>query len=104
MVTPFHADGRVNEESAVALAHHLLANGSHGLVVAGTTGEAATLTDEEQARLVALIAGEVRGEGAVAAGGGGGGATPRPPPAGGGGRAGGGGKGGGGGRGESSGG
>ena len=44
MVTPFHADGRVDEESAVALAHHLLANGSHGLVVGGTTGEAATLT------------------------------------------------------------
>src|SRR3954453_7292583 len=68
MVTPFHADGRVNEESAVALAHHLLANGNHGLVVAGTTGEAATLTDEEQVRLVALIAGEVGSEGSVVAG------------------------------------
>src|SRR3954468_17660616 len=68
MVTPFHADGRVNEESAVALAHHLLANGNHGLVVAGTTGEAATLTDEEQVRLVALIAGEAGDEGAVVAG------------------------------------
>src|SRR5215218_3041011 len=65
MVTPFHADGRVNEESAVALAHHLLANGSHGLVVAGTTGEAATLTDEEQIRLVGLIASEAGHEGAV---------------------------------------
>jgi 4-hydroxy-tetrahydrodipicolinate synthase len=68
MVTPFHADGRVNEESAVALAHHLLANGSHGLVVAGTTGEAATLTDEEQIRLVGLIASEAGHEGAVVAG------------------------------------
>src|SRR3954469_1443902 len=68
MVTPFHADGRVNEESAVALAHHLLANGNHGLVVAGTTGEAATLTDEEQVRLVALIAGEAGDEGAGGAG------------------------------------
>jgi 4-hydroxy-tetrahydrodipicolinate synthase len=68
MITPFHPDGRVNEESAVALAHHLLANGSHGLVVAGTTGEAATLTDEEQIRLVALIAAEAGGEGAVVAG------------------------------------
>jgi 4-hydroxy-tetrahydrodipicolinate synthase len=65
MVTPFHTDGRVNEESAVALAHHLLANGSHGLVVAGTTGEAATLTDEEQVALVALIVDEVGSEGAV---------------------------------------
>ena len=32
MITPFHADGSVNEEAAVALARHLLANGSHGLV------------------------------------------------------------------------
>jgi 4-hydroxy-tetrahydrodipicolinate synthase len=68
MVTPFHPDGRVNEESAVALARHLLANGSHGLVVAGTTGEAATLTDEEQVRLVALIAEEAGADGAIVAG------------------------------------
>src|SRR3954447_20898070 len=68
MVTPFHADGRVNEEAAVAMARHLLANGSHGLVVAGTTGEAATLTDDEQQRLIALIASEVGGEGAIVGG------------------------------------
>jgi 4-hydroxy-tetrahydrodipicolinate synthase len=68
MVTPFHADGSVNEESAVALAHHLLANGNHGLVIAGTTGEAATLTDEEQVRLVALVVAEAGGEGAIVAG------------------------------------
>ena len=68
MVTPFHADGRVNEDAAVAIGRHLLAHGSHGLVVAGTTGEAATLTDEEQVRLVALIAGELGEEGAIVAG------------------------------------
>jgi 4-hydroxy-tetrahydrodipicolinate synthase len=68
MVTPFHADGRVNEDAAVALARHLLANGSHGLVVAGTTGEAATLTDDEQVRLVELIATEAGSEGAIVAG------------------------------------
>src|SRR5215211_5351321 len=68
MITPFSADGRVNEDASVAIAHHLLANGSHGLVVAGTTGEAATLTDEEQVALVALIADEVGSEGAVVAG------------------------------------
>ncbi len=50
MVTPFRADGSVNEEAAVALGRHLLANGSDGLVVGGTTGEAATLTDEEHDR------------------------------------------------------
>jgi len=68
MVTPFRADGRVNEESAVALAHHLLANGSNGLVIAGTTGEAATLTDEEQVRLVALMVAEAGSEGSIVAG------------------------------------
>jgi 4-hydroxy-tetrahydrodipicolinate synthase len=68
MITPFHADGSVNEDAAVAIARYLLANGSHGLVIAGTTGEGATLTDEEQVRLVELIAGELGAEGAIVAG------------------------------------
>jgi 4-hydroxy-tetrahydrodipicolinate synthase len=68
MITPFHADGRVDEDGAVAIAQHLLATGSHGLVVAGTTGEAATLTDDEQVRLVELIVAEVGGDGAIVAG------------------------------------
>jgi 4-hydroxy-tetrahydrodipicolinate synthase len=68
MVTPFHEDGRVNEDAAVAIARHLLASGSHGLVVAGTTGEAATLTDDEQVRLVELIVTEAGSEGAIVAG------------------------------------
>jgi 4-hydroxy-tetrahydrodipicolinate synthase len=68
MVTPFHADGRVNEDATVAIARHLLANGSHGLVVAGTTGEAATLTDDEQVHLVELIASEAGSDGAIVAG------------------------------------
>jgi 4-hydroxy-tetrahydrodipicolinate synthase len=68
MVTPFHADGSVNDDAAVAIARHLLANGSHGLVVAGTTGESATLTDDEQVRLVELITGEVGSDGSIVAG------------------------------------
>ena len=68
IITPFSADGSVNEEAAAALAHHLLANGSHGLVVAGTTGEAATLTDDEQVRLVELILDAVGDEGMIVAG------------------------------------
>ena len=68
MITPFGADGSVNEDAAVAIARHLLANGSHGLVVAGATGEAATLADDEQVRLVELIAGEAGSEGAIVAG------------------------------------
>ena len=58
MVTPFDADGRVDEEAAVTLAATCSTNGSHGLVVGGTTGEAATLTDEEQLGLIGLIAEE----------------------------------------------
>jgi 4-hydroxy-tetrahydrodipicolinate synthase len=68
MVTPFHADGRVNDDAAVAMAKHLLASGNHGLVVAGTTGEAATLTDDEQVHLVELIASEAGSDGAIVAG------------------------------------
>jgi 4-hydroxy-tetrahydrodipicolinate synthase len=68
MITPFAADGSVNEDASVAIARHLLANGSHGLVIAGTTGEAATLTDDEQVRLVELIVAEAGGDGAIVAG------------------------------------
>ncbi len=54
IVTPFDADLRVDEEAFVALMHHLAAHGSDGFVVAGTTGEASTLTDEEQLGLIGL--------------------------------------------------
>jgi 4-hydroxy-tetrahydrodipicolinate synthase len=68
MVTPFDANGAVNDDAAVALGRHLLANGSHGLVVCGTTGEAATLDDDEHVGLVDLLAGELGGEGTIVAG------------------------------------
>jgi 4-hydroxy-tetrahydrodipicolinate synthase len=58
MVTPFDQSGRVNEDAAVRLMHHLLDNGSDGLVVAATTGEAPTLTDEEKLRLFDLAVSE----------------------------------------------
>ena len=51
MVTPFDSKGDLDEDAAVRLMHHLLENGSDGLVLAGTTGEGATLTDEEKVRL-----------------------------------------------------
>lgn len=68
MVTPFGPDGRVAEESAVALGRHLLEHGSDGLVMAGTTGEAATLTDAEQVALVELMVNELGDEGTIVAG------------------------------------
>jgi 4-hydroxy-tetrahydrodipicolinate synthase len=58
IVTPFDAEGRVDEAAFVALMRHLAANGSDGFVVAGTTGEASTLTDEEQLALIALAVSE----------------------------------------------
>jgi len=54
IVTPFDEQGRVNEESFVALMGHLAESGSDGFVVAATTGEASTLTDEEQLGLIEL--------------------------------------------------
>lgn len=48
MVTPFTEDGRVDLDGAADLATWLVENGNDGLVVTGTTGEASTLTDEEQ--------------------------------------------------------
>ncbi len=68
MVTPFAGDGSVDEEAAVAIGRHLLANGSHGLVVCGTTGEAATLSDDEHIGMVELIASELGDQGPVVAG------------------------------------
>src|SRR5919199_1617230 len=56
MVTPFDAAGRVDYARARQLAQALVASGSDGLVVAGTTGESPTLTHDEKLRLF----GEVR--------------------------------------------
>ena len=53
VVTPFDERGRVNIDSFRRLAAHLLENGSDGLVVAGTTGEAPTLSDDERMELFA---------------------------------------------------
>jgi 4-hydroxy-tetrahydrodipicolinate synthase len=58
MVTPFDANGGLDEDGATQLIHHLLENGSDGLVLAGSTGEAATMTDEEKVRLWELGAAE----------------------------------------------
>ena len=56
IVTPFGEDGAVDEQAFVDLMHHLAANGSDGFVVCGTTGEAATLDDEEHLRVIELAA------------------------------------------------
>jgi 4-hydroxy-tetrahydrodipicolinate synthase len=68
MVTPFDADLRVDEEAAVRLMEHLVAHGSDGLVICGTTGEAATLTDDEQMRLIELAVQEMGDRATIVAG------------------------------------
>ncbi len=68
MVTPFDADGYVDEDAAVALMHHLVEHGSDGLVICGTTGEASTLDDEEHLGMIRLAVEEMKGECTIVAG------------------------------------
>jgi 4-hydroxy-tetrahydrodipicolinate synthase len=68
MVTPFDSEGQVDYEQARRLALALLDSGSDGLVVAGTTGEAPTLTNDEKLRLFAEVKDAVGNRGAVLAG------------------------------------
>jgi 4-hydroxy-tetrahydrodipicolinate synthase len=62
MATPFDANGRVDHDAARRLAAHLLEHGSHGLVIAGTTGECPTLTDGEEIELLQAVRAEVGDE------------------------------------------
>jgi 4-hydroxy-tetrahydrodipicolinate synthase len=59
MVTPFAEDRSVDEAAARSLARHLIENGSHGLVLAGTTGESPTLDDAEKLSLLRAVREEV---------------------------------------------
>jgi 4-hydroxy-tetrahydrodipicolinate synthase len=56
MVTPFSGDGDLDLDAAVALARWLADHGSEGLVLAGTTGEGSTLTDDEKLDLWRTVA------------------------------------------------
>ena len=68
IATPFKADGSVDIEAFRSLAAHLVANGSDGLVVTGTTGEAPTLSDDERLRLYEAAVDEVGDRATVVAG------------------------------------
>lgn len=59
MVTPFHDDGSLDLDGAVALARWLVDHGNDGLVLAGTTGEAPTLSDDEKVELWTAVRGAV---------------------------------------------
>jgi dihydrodipicolinate synthase len=68
IVTPFRADGSVDVEAFRELAAHLVDNGSDGLVVAGTTGESPTLSDDEKLELFAAAVDAVGDRATVVAG------------------------------------
>lgn len=55
MVTPFTPSGELDLEAAQNLARYLVVNGNDGVVVAGTTGEAPTLSHDEQAQLITAV-------------------------------------------------
>lgn len=68
MVTPFKPDGALDAVQAARLARHLVDIGNEGVVVAGTTGESPTLTDEEKLELFRAVVSEVGGRATVVAG------------------------------------
>jgi 4-hydroxy-tetrahydrodipicolinate synthase len=68
MATPFEEDGAVDEAAARRLATSLLESGSHGVVVAGSTGEAATLDDAEHISLLRAVVEEIGSDGMVVCG------------------------------------
>jgi 4-hydroxy-tetrahydrodipicolinate synthase len=55
MVTPFDSAGALDLDGAQQLAKWLIANGNDGLVIAGTTGESPTITQDEQIELIAAV-------------------------------------------------
>ena len=65
MATIFDADGEVDLPRTRKLARHLIENGSHGLVVSGTTGESPTLEDDEKLDLLREVLAEVGDEATV---------------------------------------
>jgi 4-hydroxy-tetrahydrodipicolinate synthase len=68
MVTPFTDDGSLDADEAQRLARHLVDHGSEGLVVAGSTGEGATLTDDEKRTLFRAVKDAVGADAKVIAG------------------------------------
>jgi len=68
IITPFKGDGAVDYDAFRALAEHLVDTGSDGLVVAGTTGESPTLSDEERIELFRVAVDAVGDRASVVAG------------------------------------
>src|SRR2546422_6254862 len=65
MITPFKADGKVNYDAAAKLAAMLVADGSDGVVVSGTTGESPSLSDAEKIELLRAVKNAIPGKSVV---------------------------------------
>ncbi len=72
LVTPFTADGAVDEGRMRALVERQIAGGVKLLVPCGTTGESATLSSDEQQRVIAITIAAAKGKARVT--------SPRPRP------------------------
>ncbi|MBF0807526.1 4-hydroxy-tetrahydrodipicolinate synthase [Rothia nasimurium] len=68
MVTPFAANGEVDEQATAALATNLVDRGHDGLIVCGTTGEYSTMTDEENENVFRIVKETVGGRAKIVAG------------------------------------
>ena len=68
IVTPFNEDGTINYEELARLLEFQIENQTDAIIIAGTTGEASTLTDEEQLALIDFTVKKVDGRIPVIAG------------------------------------
>ena len=66
MITPFKADGSVDYQAAEKLVTMLVADGSDGVVVSGTTGETPSLSDDEKMELLKVVRKAIPGKSVVA--------------------------------------
>jgi len=68
MVTPFTTEDKVDEAGMRENMNYLLERGVNGLLAAGTTGESATITHQEQKKMMEILVDEVKGKVAAVAG------------------------------------
>ena len=68
LVTPFQSDGEIDERALRALVEWQIAEGVHFVVPCGSTGEAATMTPEEQRRVIEIVVEVTSGRVPVVAG------------------------------------
>jgi 4-hydroxy-tetrahydrodipicolinate synthase len=66
MITPFKADGSIDYQAAEKLVSMLIADGSDGVVVSGTTGESPSLSDDEKIELLKVVRKAIPGYSVVA--------------------------------------